>query len=426
MSARPGPRRFSRSTIATGAVVLSVTMSLLVACDGERVEVSTGDAEPAVDAAPDDTGWTRAAPGYAWQFPEDHHAHPEYRIEWWYLTGNLTADDGSARGFGYQLTLFRVGLRPPAVTDPGDADPDPAPADPARGTSRWEADALVMGHLAVTDVAGQRHHFRSVLHRAGGLLGGFEAPPDPRLAWCVGPAGTRDPWEIRWNGDAFDLQATDDARGFGVRLTTRPGKERILQGPDGYSPKTSDGTSASLYTSFTRLVTEGTVIVDGEPVAVRGTSWMDQEFSTSQLGDDQIGWDWFGLHLDDGRELMLFRLRNADGTSDVMHATLVDRAGDTTYLDADAITIDPGQTWTSPGSGATYPVTWRLRVAPPGKTPITLDVRSRVADQENLEPGVFGPTYYEGAVELRDPDGRVVGRGYMELTGYGPDGRPPL
>jgi len=396
----------------------ALAVAALLGCGPERGDAPATDAGAVAPAEADDAGWTRAAPGYAWRFPEDHRAHPGYRIEWWYLTGNLDAVDGSERAFGYQLTLFRVGLRPPGEVAPSNA----TPAD----TTRWDANALVMGHLAITDVGAGRHHFRSVLHRAGGFLGGFEEAPDPRLAWCVGPAGTDTRWEIRWNGDAFDLVAHDDARGFGLRLETRPAKPRILQGPDGYSPKTADGASASLYTSFTRLATTGTLVVDGTEVRVAGESWMDQEFSTSQLGPDQIGWDWFGLHLDDGRELMLFQLRNRDGPPDVRHATLVDHAGGTTYLDADAISMEPGETWTSPGSGATYPVRWRIRVTPPDGPPLELDVRSRVADQENLEPGVFGPTYYEGAVELLGPDGGVVGRGYMELTGYGPDGRPPL
>jgi predicted secreted hydrolase len=364
----------------------------------------------------DDTGWTRAEPGYDWRFPQDLWAHPAYRIEWWYLTGNLHAADDPARAFGYQLTLFRVGIAPPE---------DEVAADPL-SASRWTANALVLGHLAVTDVAGGTHHFRSVLHRAGSLLGGFGEHPDPRIAWCVGPPGTEEPWEIRWNGEALDLVARDDAQGFGLRLRTHPRKPRVFQGPGGYSAKTGDGDSASLYTSFTRLHTSGEILLDGVAIPVTGTSWMDQEFSTSQLGRDQSGWDWFGLQLHDGREVMLYRLRTTADEADVTHATVVDADGVARYLDPDAITMIPGDTWTSPSSGATYPVRWRLELRPPGEAAIELEVHPRVVDQENRDPSVTGPSYYEGAVELRTPDGAPVGVGYMELTGYGPDGRPPL
>ena len=366
--------------------------------------VVAGAAGPAASGAE----WTAAAPGYGWSFPRDHWAHRDYRVEWWYVTGHLDAVGDAGRRFGFQFTIFRVGLHP-----------GPLPFE-----SDWTASHLVMGHAAITDEAAGRHVFSEVLHRETPLLGGFAAWPDPQIAWCRGPAGTASGWSLRWNGTAFDFSMRDDAQGLAFELATRPSKPAVLQGPAGYSRKSAepDG-AASQYYSFTRLVTEGSLALEGRTHAVRGESWMDHEFSTSSLSDRQVGWDWFSLQLDDGREIMLYALRRADGSVDFAWGTLVGAEGRARYLPAGEWSVRARTSWTSRRTGAEYPARWTVELPGAG---LALDVRPLVAGQENVSTRTGGLHYWEGAVRVFDGGGRAIGRGYVELTGYGAGSRPPV
>lgn len=349
--------------------------------------------------------WLRARPDYRWAFPRDHWARPGYRTEWWYLTGHLEAADGSGRRFGYQFTLFRIGIVPM----------------PPDSTSAWSAQDLVMGHAALTDLAGQRHVFAELLYRAVPPLGGFGRPLDLLIAWSRAPAGTDGEWTLRWNGAAFDLAAADHARGVALRLATRPLKPLVLQGPNGWTRKGADLDAASLYYSFTRLLTEGTVTIDDMQIPVRGLSWMDKEFGTNQLAAHQVGWDWFSLQLDDGRELMLYLLRDRSGGVDYATGTLVSPSGEAAYLGPDDWALRTTRTWRSPATGAEYPAGWRLALPAHG---LRLEVVPLLADQENRSRLVADLFYWEGAVAVEDADGRPLGRGYVELTGYGTATRP--
>jgi predicted secreted hydrolase len=349
--------------------------------------------------------WEPARPDYGWAFPRDHWARPGYRTEWWYLTGHLAAAGDPARRFGYQFTLFRVGVR----------------REPPELASGWAAHNLVMGHAAVTDLEARRHVFSELLYRETALLGGFGRYPDPRLAWSRAPAGTDGEWTLRWNGQAFDVTMADRARGIAYTLATRPLKPLVFQGPNGYSRKGAASTAASQYYSFTRLGTEGTLTLDGRTVAVRGESWMDKEFGSSQLGENQVGWDWFSLQLTDGRELMLYLLRDRAGRTDFGHGTLVSRAGEPRYLGAGEFAVRATRRWTSRASGAEYPAGWIVEVAGAG---LRLEVAPELDDQENRSELVRDLAYWEGAVTLRGPDGAPAGRGYVELTGYGTTRRP--
>jgi predicted secreted hydrolase len=362
---------------------------------------------PTADRAGRDEGWERARPGWAWEFPRDHAAHRRFRIEWWYLTGLLRAVDDPGRAFGYQFTVFRVGVLPrrPALA------------------SAWTTDTLLLGHAAVTDVAGNGHRFSEVLHREVPLLAGFGAPGEPVLAWTRAPPGTDGVWRVAWNGDGFDVEVADTSRGMAYALTTRATRPLVLHGDGGLSAKSTDGRSASLYYSYTRLATEGTVTLDGRTWRVSGTSWMDKEFSTSSLGRDQAGWDWFALRLADGRDLMLYVLRAADGTVDTAHGTLVLPDGTTRALAAPDFSLRPTARWRNPSGTAVYPSRWTLAVPAHG---IDLDVVPLVADQENRAALPGAPDYWEGAVRALDRSGREAGEGYVELTGYGEGGRPPV
>ena len=254
--------------------------------------------------------WKRAQPDYAWTFPRDHWSHEGYKTEWWYFTGHLRGADG--RRFGYQFTFFRVGVLPKAP----EAD------------SGWSARDLIMGHAAVSDLDRNEHRFSEVIYRAVPLLGGFGAWPEPLIAWSRAPAGTPGKWLLSWNGDGFDITARDDATGMSFTLSSRPGKPLVFQGPNGYSRKTQSGDGASLYYSFTRLQTSGRLTLDGRTWQVSGESWMDKEFFTSVLEPQQIGWDWFSLQLDDRREVMLFLLRQEDGSTDFAGGTVISADGE--------------------------------------------------------------------------------------------------
>jgi predicted secreted hydrolase len=333
--------------------------------------------------------WRQAAAGYTFAFPRDHASHPDFKIEWWYYTGNLDAADG--RRFGYQVTFFRVGV-------------DPAPTNP----SKWAVRDLYITHLAVSDVAGGQYRSDERLSRGGPGLAGADA--DRYRVW-------NDDWTA---GLDADRRHAIDARGarVGVTLTLDEGKPPVINGSDGISQKGAQAGNASHYYSLTRMPTRGTVTIDGATVAVTGTSWMDHEFGTSFLEAGQQGWDWLSLQLDDGRELMLYQLRRADGSRDPHSSgTLVGKDGWTRHLSAGDFSLAPtGRTFKA-RSGATYPVAWRVTVP---SEDVTLEVTTPLDDQELSTDRSSGITYWEGLIDItgRARGAPIRGRGYLEMTGY--------
>lgn len=348
--------------------------------------------------------WRVAVPDYAWSFPRDHWSHDGYRTEWWYLTGHLESESDATRRFGYQFTMFRIGV----LSEPVELDSD------------WASTSVIMGHAALTDLASGDHVFAETLYRETPLLASFSRYPDPRIGWSRGPAGTEDMWTLDWNGNGFDVAAVDAHQRMSFRLETTADKPLVFQGPNGFSRKGTGTEAASQYYSFTRLATRGVIEIDGERVQVQGESWMDKEFSSSHLDENQVGWDWFSLQLDDGRDVMLYLMRRADGSIDYASGTLVDRQGDPSYLDASDFRVDILDHWTSPSTGARYPSRWRIRLP---AAALEFEVRGLAADQENRS-GLPGRVYYwEGAVEVL---GGAIGRGFVELAGYGEGNRPPV
>ncbi len=390
-------------------------------------DLHAGPGAPDADAAPaaPDSGWTPARPDYPWAFPRDHWAHRSYRTEWWYLTGHLASADDPDRRFGYQFTLFRVGLLPnrPAL----DSD--------------WTARDLVMGHAAVTDLASGRHVMGELLFREIPLLGGFLPFPGSaapaslpaRIAWCRAPAGTDTTWTLDWNGRGFDLSMADSSAGIAFSLSTRAEKPLVFEGPDGYSRKGPSADDASEYYSFTRLRSQGSLRVDGSRFRVTGESWMDHEFGSARLGPGQAGWDWFGLQLDDGREIMLYVLRGRSPEEDFSSGTVVNRSGQASYRDRGAWKARALGHWKSPESGATYPDSWDVHLAMPAaagtgtaapdSVSIDLVVKPELGDQEDRSRLVHGLCYWEGMVAVENPQGERIGQGYVELTGYGGNDR---
>ena len=334
-----------------------------------------------------DSGFARADHQRRFRFPHDYGPHPRFRSEWWYFTGNLHTPAG--RRFGYELTVFRIAL---------------APRAPLR-KSDWGTNQVYMAHFAITDAQGRRfHYFQRFARGAIGLAGARAAPFRVWLGdWSVQAArGAAPPWRLNASTTKVQLQ---------LQLT--PEKPVVLQGDHGLSQKSAAPGNASYYYSVTRIASRGRLRLDGHDYAVQGLSWLDREWSTSALGPNQVGWDWFALQLDDGRDLMFYRLRDRNGRTDP-HSTgvLVDRRGHSKPLRVGDVHLQVLDTWTSP-RGGTYPSGWRLQV--PAER-LSLTIRPLLPDQE-LDVSV---RYWEGAVQVRGKrDGHAIaGAGYVELTGY--------
>jgi predicted secreted hydrolase len=337
----------------------------------------------------DDTGFARALTPRPFVFPADHGPHYDYQTEWWYYTGNLSSAGGAH--VGYQLTIFRRGLTPQMLPRPSDF-----------GTNQ-----VYFAHFAITDVSAGTHTAVERFSRgAAGLAG---ASGDPYHVWL-------EDWRVdslTADGSAVHLVARDGA--LAIDLTLRAAKAVVAHGDHGLSPKGQAAGNASYYLSYTRLGTTGTVtLANSQPEAMTGESWFDHEWSTSALGPGDVGWDWFSLQLSDGREVMFFQIRHADGTLEpVAGGTLVAADGTTRRLMAGEVQIDVLEHWHSPASGANYPSRWRLRV-PSAK--LDIEATPWLPDQEMR----LSFLYWEGAVRLKGTSqGTVVtGGGYIEMTGY--------
>ena len=357
--------------------------------------------------------WRQAAPDYPWEFPNDHWAHVGYRTEWWYFVGFADAADGSRR-FAWQFTLFRTGL---------------TLAAPSAAPSPWEAGHVAMGHAVVADLETGERVFTQAVHREAPGLARFGAYPDPEIGWMRGPPGTRDPWFLTYREGGFHFGAADAERGLRMELSAVPTRAPWFHGESGHSPK-SEGGAASSYYSHPRLEVTGSLGLGGGRMEVAGSGWMDREFGSSWLAADQTGWDWFGLNLGDGRDLMLYLLRHRDGSLSYTDGTLRDAGRDTSRRVRGA-EVEVLETWmppdleADPGNARPYPAGWRLRL--PGEN-LDLIVRPLLPNQENRRPtGQAGPDipYWEGAVRVAPAGSGAArtppGRGFVELTGYRSD-----
>jgi predicted secreted hydrolase len=344
-------------------------------------------------ANPAPAAFLPATAGYRYDFPRDHGSHPAYRTEWWYYTGHLQSTNG--RTFGFELTFFRRGV---------------PPEDIKTLPSKWSVKDLYLAHFAVTDITGKRFHFSEKFSREG--LGKAGADESRLRVWI-------DDWRAEAPTEpsaAHILTAHDETHA--LALTLQPAKPLVTHGAAGISRKGREVGQASHYYSFTRLATTGSLTIDGERFEVSGTSWMDHEFGSAELGSDQVGWDWFSIQLEDDTELMLYRMRRKDGSSDLASSgTAVSPDGRTRHLEVTDFQIEAAATWTSPESKATYPSRWKLTFP---SLDIVLDVVPRLADQELRTSRSTKVSYWEGAVTVTGTkQGKPVkGQGYVELTGY--------
>jgi len=331
-----------------------------------------------------------ALPGYHYEFPRDHFDHQDFQTEWWYTTGNLTAAEG--RHFSFELTFFRQG-----------ADRD------AAKTAAWDIQDLYLAHLALSDLDGGKFYHAERTNRAGPGLAGIDATT--KRIWNGN-------WELRWTGDSdIALRVTDER--FSLQFVLHPEKPPVIHGENGVSQKAAGAGHASHYISFTRLKTTGTIDLHGKPIAATGTSWMDHEFFSHQLEPGQIGWNWLSVQLSDNTELMLYQFRRKDGSLDPFSAgTYVDAHGRLLHLTSSDFQLTPsGESWTSPATGAKYPVAWRMEIP---KLALQLEATTRLKSQELSGGGALSPNYWEGAIIIRDTEagGSLSGVGYLEMTGY--------
>jgi len=332
-----------------------------------------------------------ALPGYHYEFPRDHFNHPEFQTEWWYYTGNLHTANG--RRFGFELTFFRQGIDRHA---------------PSSATV-WDVRDIWMAHLALSDIDGNQFFHTERLNRAGAGTAGADL--EQARVWNGN-------WQAQWReGFAVQqLQAVSDHFSFDLSLASA--KPPVIHGLNGVSQKAEGTGHASHYISLTRLNTRGMITIDGRPFTVEGASWMDHEFFTNQLDANQTGWDWFSLQFDDNSELMLFRLRRKDGAADPFSAgTYQDAHGRAAHLAASDFSVMPGKTWTSPATGARYPVEWTIRVPTLG---LDAMLTTRLAQQELIGKVAASPSYWEGAVEIAGRKNGIAAHatGYLEMTGY--------
>jgi predicted secreted hydrolase len=381
------------------ALVLALAAGLVISVLHLNRDAATSSPEldlAAVLGNQDTAGYARAEQVRAFQFPRDHGAHPAYRTEWWYFTGNLYTP--AQRRFGYELALFRIALRPESPKHP----------------SQWATNQIYMAHFAVTDVGGKKFHFFERFVRGAVGLAGAEA--NPFRVWAEN-------WSVQADSEhanRWRLRAVSDGDGDQLELALDliPVKPIVLQGDRGLSRKSATSGNASYYYSLPRIATRGTLTIGEKKFTVTGESWMDREWSTSALSPDQAGWDWFALQLSNGYELMFYRMRRKDGSVDPYSmGTLIDPKGHTTPLRGGDVTIEALDTWQS-RHGSIYPARWRMTVKP---LRLSLDIKPVLADQE-LDVSV---RYWEGAVDISGSLGgnTIAGHGYVELTGYGAEKR---
>lgn len=325
------------------------------------------------------------------QFPEDHAHHPGFQTEWWYYTGNLSTKDG--RAFGFQLTFFRVQLKP----------------EPLISGSPWRSNQLYFAHFTVSDLENGRFLMAEKAGRGTMGIGGAS----------LNSEGVRiflHDWETLIDGNTHHLKADGDH--FGIELELVSQKSPVLHGDAGLSRKGSVPGQASYYYTLPRMKSQGVFRLDNKRFEASGLSWMDHEFSSNMLSKDQTGWDWMGLQLSGNRELMLYVLRLRDGSIDPCSSgTLVKSDGTAVRLSKEAFAIKPVGFWESKQSGTVYPSGWQVEVLP---YRMNLRVTPNLKDQELITSQSTQVTYWEGSVRVTGAatGEKVTGHGYVELTGY--------
>lgn len=334
-------------------------------------------------------GWSgnaHALPARVLTFPRDRGSHPDFRTEWWYITGNATAGGPDSRRFGFQLTFFRSRV------------------DATQGmTSKFAARQLIFAHAAITDVQGQKlWHDQRIARDGFGVASASEQDMAIKL---------RD-WSLKAEGAKYtaDLPAAD----FALTLQFEETQNVLLQGKQGLSRKGPEEKQASYYYSQPQLAASGSLQIKGKTFEVTGKAWLDHEWSQELLHPSAVGWDWIGMNLDDGSALTAFRLRDKDGNAVWTGGSFRSSQGELRIFSHGEVSFTPVRSWKSPLTQSTYPVEWTIN------TPIdSYAVRAVIDNQELDSRSSTGAIYWEGLSELMDSQGKRVGMGYLEMTGYG-------
>ena len=346
------------------------------------------------------SGYAVPQPGRQFIFPRDHGSHPEFAIEWWYVTGHLAATN--RQEFGFQATFFRRALMPVGTTNRSDS-------------AAFGNDQIYLAHMALVDKTAGTFRHQERLNRAGWDA----AAATNTLAVRNGNWSLRFATPTTDGREILSLQASVGADAT-FQLTLSPKKPLVIFGTNGVSHKAVEPEAASHYLTWPRLTASGTVALGETNWRVTGEAWMDHEFSSSQLGAGQTGWDWLSLQLFDGRELMAYRMRRSDDSTDPFSTVAwIDQQSVVRQIGPEQFQWTTAQRWHSPPTGANYPSLVKLAALNPftGKTE-TFIVQPVVADQE-LNGKTGGVAYWEGACRVLDENQKEIGRAYMELTGYG-------
>jgi predicted secreted hydrolase len=326
--------------------------------------------------------YASVVPNRTFQFPADHGAHPEFRTEWWYITGWLDTENGQSLGF--QVTFFRT-----------------RPSVDQRNPSAFAAKEILFAHAALSDPSlGRLLHDERAARAGFGLAQASSADTDVVL----------DAWTLKRDAQGR-FHTKVDSKEFALDLAFAPTQAVMLQGENGYSRKGPVATEASYYYSMPHLAVSGSVERAGASVPVKGTAWLDREWSSTYLDENAVGWDWVGLNLDDGAALMAFQIRDAKGGAFWAGGSLRRANGELTRFNPADVRFTSGRRWRSPRTGTEYPVerTLILRL-PTGERQWVL--KPLFDDQELDGRAGGGPVYWEGAVKAEGA------RGYLELTGY--------
>ncbi len=326
--------------------------------------------------------YAQVKPGVALQFPRDAGSHAQFRTEWWYLTGWVK--DARGRDLGIQITFFR--------NRPGVAESNP---------SKFAPRQLLFAHAALADPGkGKLLHDQRAARAGFGLA---EAQEGRTGVWI-------DDWSLRQTDAGYSARIA--AHDFSYALDFKTTQPPLAQGEGGLSRKGPRPAQASYYYSEPQLKVSGTITVAGERREVSGTAWLDHEWSSAYLAEEAVGWDWVGLNLADGGALMAFRIRDKDGRSYWAGGSLRGADGRVRVLKPEEVGFEPARRWRSPRTGVEYPVAMRLRAGE-----LNLELEPLLDDQELDARASTGTIYWEGAVRAR-AGGKMLGQGYLELTGY--------
>ncbi len=332
--------------------------------------------------------YSTVRPGYSWSFPKDHGSHPQFKTEWWYYVGHLK--DPQGKRYGFQLTFFRVGL--------------------ARGVenpSSFTATDLYLSHFSVSDLSAKKFWFAERMNRPGpGLAGSSSKGLD---VW-------NEDWHAWHEGAGHRLEAEGEP--YGIHLKVQSPFPAVLQGIKGYSQKGSAKENASLYYSFPLLTVEGNIRTGAEIKKVEGKAWMDHEFFSGAMDPTEVGWDWFGLQFSDNTELMIYLMREKDGSfHSASSGTWINSRGKALRLKGTDFKTQILETWKSPRTSAVYPIRWEIQIP---FLKMKLEVKAEMPDQELDTAQSTKVVYWEGAVQATgtQAEKKIQGEGYLELTGY--------